>query len=95
MDEDKKPVDPKIPTRQIAIPIDVNSYYINGASVGLTPTEIQLNTAVNGRPTSKVLIPFPVAKSIALGILEAIKDYENKTSVKVLEVNEIGTSLQK
>ncbi len=87
-EEEKRPLEAKSP-RQIDIPVPINVLYINGATVGLSPTEIQITASLNGRPAVQLFIPFPAAKSIALAIQDAVRDHESRSGTKVLELREM------
>jgi len=76
-------------------PVNVNAFYINSANVALTATEIQLHLLLNGSPIVIAIMPFPVAKTFANTILAAIKSYENSSGIKVQELNEIMSTMQK
>jgi hypothetical protein len=88
---DKKNTEqPQFPTLKPYIPsMDVNAVYANGSNIAATSTEVQLTFVLNARPAVMVVMPFALAKSMLLGLANAIKDHEKTTGTAILSLDEL------
>jgi len=68
--------------------------YTNSVSVGLSLTDVNLTTHVNGTPQSIIVMPLPAAKSLIIALQQAVDDYERLTSTKVLDLTELNKILK-
>jgi hypothetical protein len=71
-------------------PINLPLIYSNGASVGLTLTDIHITATVNGKPACILAIPLSTAKSLAASLQQAVRDYELKTNTTVFDLKELS-----
>ena len=76
-------------------PINMPLIYTNGIIVGMSASDIQLTLTVNGRPTNMVVMAPTTAKSLIGAIAKALEDYENRTNIKTLDLNEISELLKR
>ena len=76
---------------QSVIQNNVPLYYANGVTVKLTLTDIHLYANVNGNSACILALPLPAAKSLMMAINEAIRDYELKTGIAVIDLQQLST----
>lgn len=95
MPEEQKPA--TAPSGQIVINAQPNLpiVYANGASLALSPGDIQITMAFNGRPISIVAMPLSVARSIQAAIERALNDFERKTDSKIVDIGKVSELIQK
>jgi len=78
------------PIRSILAAPEIGAIYANAVTVAISGTEMQMTFSLNGRPASAVFLPFPVAKSLEKTIGVALSDYEKRSDIKILPIEEIA-----
>lgn len=94
MPEEEKIQKQTLPPLQRRI-INIESVYMNTFDVNLSFTDIFVTMMLNGSPFQSVNMSLTTAKSLSQNLARAIKDYEEKTGVKVLSMEEAREALKK
>lgn len=69
--------------------------YANGFNAWLSNSEIAAFLMYDNQPVIKLVMPLPVAKTLAVAITELIGKYEAATGTTVLTMEELGKLLSK
>jgi hypothetical protein len=69
--------------------------YANGVSIGMSPTDVQMNFSMNNRPTHMVVMPLLIAKALSKALVVALEDYEKRTHTTIPDINETKDLLKK
>jgi hypothetical protein len=88
------PVTPEQAFRAAVANPMVARLYANTFTNVMGGTEISVMFGFHGAPIGIVSVSFPVAKLLATKLLEQIAEYENKTKLKIGNVEQLEQALQ-
>jgi hypothetical protein len=83
------PTPPASATANSLINVSIPLFYFNGFQIGLSATEISASLIQDNLPAARIVMPFPVARSFAKALGDAVSQYETATSTKVPHVEEL------
>jgi hypothetical protein len=72
----------------------VPKVYANTFTNVVSPTDVTLLFGLHGTPSAVVSLSYPVAKALSGKLIEAIKEYEEKTGLKVPEAEMLEKGFQ-
>ena len=82
---------PTVPTTATnpLINVQIPLFYFNGFQIGLSGTEISATVVQDNVPTARIVMPLPVARSLAKALDQLVGQYESVTSTKVPTIEDL------
>lgn len=69
--------------------VDIPKLYANGFLIGLTLSDLNVTLVINGKPSHQVIMSLISAKTLMNGLKSAIEDFEDKSGMKIPDMNEL------
>ncbi len=74
---------------------NVQKIYANGFSIGLTLSDLNIITTINGQPTHQLMMSLISAKALMKNLKTAVEDFEKMTSSTVPDIDQVKEALAK